>query len=319
MENLYTTIGALEDLIEKDYITRGERTRFIDALSMLESQGRLRKIQPKVPGFTELMSDDVFLKLLSEMPVFASQLLCQPNPAPENALLPPGRDIFVSKYIPHIEPVMHAHDHVEIACLYRGNCTLIFDEQSRALKPGDLCIIPPGARHYIMGTADAIALAIRVVPDTFDEIFWPLLSHKELLSLFFRHTLYQSDAQSRHLMLRGDNLQELHYLIQNLAIEANRINSYSNACARNFLAILLGKLLHAYGAAMEFTADDAPLKQDFDFSLLLQYLQYNYKTATLNSLAEIFHHDADALNDALKKKLGKDFDEVIESLLSKGR
>ena len=315
MENLYTTVGAVEDLIEKDFLTRGGYTRFVDALLMLESQGRLRKVQSKVPGFSDLLSDDAFSQLLLGMPVFASQLLAQPDPAPENALLPPGKDIFVTKHIPYIDAAFHSHPYIEITCLYQGSCTQHFQAQSRTLQPGDLCIVPSGTRHFVEVPPDAIALSIYVLPETFDEIFWPLLAHKDLLSLFFRHALYGPDAESaRHLILRSSNLKQLHYLFQNLAIEGNRINSYSNACTRNFLAILFGKMLHAYGAAMEFTSEDALLKQAFDFSLLLQYLQYNYKTATLSSLAEIFHDDASALDASLKQNLGKSFDEVIEYL-----
>ena len=51
-----------------------------------------------------------------------------------------------------------------------------------------------------------------------------------------------------------------------------------------------------------------------DFSLVLQYIQHNYQTLTLSSLAELFHYSEPHLCTLIKQNTGYTFTELIKRL-----
>ena len=51
-----------------------------------------------------------------------------------------------------------------------------------------------------------------------------------------------------------------------------------------------------------------------DFSLVLQYIQHNYQTLTLSSLAKLFHYSEPHLCTLIKQNTGLTFTELIKKL-----
>ena len=51
-----------------------------------------------------------------------------------------------------------------------------------------------------------------------------------------------------------------------------------------------------------------------DFSLILQYIQHNYQTLTLASLAEFFHYSEPHLSTLIKQNTGCSFTMLIKQL-----
>ena len=51
-----------------------------------------------------------------------------------------------------------------------------------------------------------------------------------------------------------------------------------------------------------------------DFSLVLQYIQHNYKTLTLSSLADFFHYSEPHLSTLIKQNTGSNFTDLIKNL-----
>lgn len=51
-----------------------------------------------------------------------------------------------------------------------------------------------------------------------------------------------------------------------------------------------------------------------DFSLVLQYIQHNYQSLTLSSLAELFHYSEPHLCTLIKQNTGYTFTELIKRL-----
>ncbi|MEH7495145.1 helix-turn-helix transcriptional regulator, partial [Neobacillus niacini] len=51
-----------------------------------------------------------------------------------------------------------------------------------------------------------------------------------------------------------------------------------------------------------------------DFSLILQYIQTNYRKVSLKSLAELFHYSEAHLSVLIKKNTGLNFNTIIKKL-----
>ena len=55
-------------------------------------------------------------------------------------------------------------------------------------------------------------------------------------------------------------------------------------------------------------------ERDFDFSLVVHYIQHNYRTVTLSSLARTFHFSETYLSKLIRKKMNQSFTEVLRTL-----
>ena len=316
IEQLYSTIGDVQQVLEDRHTQFGVRTSFVQALEYLNAAGRLLREKPEVPMVFKPMSDPSFDALIKRLPVEATQIMATARNTAvitEDKAIPDGKDVFILKHIPYVDDGLHGHNYFEINYMYSGSCVQIFENERRVLKEGDMCIISPFARHNIIVEPQCIALGILMRKSTFDRFFWKLLTQKDLLASFFRHTLYEDD-NTNYLFLETDNRIELKYFIQNLMLEVHTDDSYANGTAINLMNVVLAKILRSYSETIQFYEVRPRLHHEFEFSLLLQYVQENYRTVTLQGLAERFHFSEAYLSRRIKQNIGKGFSTLIQEL-----
>jgi len=320
MEKLYTTLDHVEMAVRHHYHTYGVKISFVNALEFLIGAGRVSKRKPRFPAFYDFMNDDEFRDYMLHMPIDILKVLGNNGSnftITEERLFPDDKDVFALKHVPLINNGIHQHDHFEINYMYSGTCIQHFEKEQRQLAEGDICIIPPFAPHDIVTNMDSLVISIAVRKSTFDKVFWNLLTHKDLLSMFFSYSLYEKESNPNYLILHTDNNTTIKFIIQNIIMESNSTDSYANNCCVSLLNVLLGKILRDYGSTMRMYNEESMLRRKFDFSLLLQYIQHNYQTVTLQSLAALFHYSETYLSKLIKDNMGKSFIEIIQSFKMK--
>lgn len=316
MEQLYSTIGDIQDVLQSRHDQYGVRTSFVRALEYLLGCGRLQKNRPTVPLYGDPLEDDAFDGFLRQLPVDATQIMEDAHGKQliaENKTIPADKDVFILKHVPYVDDSLHSHDYFEINYIYAGSCTQIFENERRTLNAGEMCIISPYAPHNILVEAPSLALGILMRKSTFDKMFWRLLTQKDLLSSFFRHSLYENN-EANYLFLQTDNRTEIRHLVQSLVVEVHTEDSYANSIAASLVSVLFAKILRRYSDTFQLYNIKPQLYRELDFSLLLQYIQQNYQTVTLQSLAEMFHFSEGYLSRHIKKNLGKGFSATIQDL-----
>ena len=317
MKKLYTVIGDVEETVVHHYRQYGIRISFISALEFLIGAKKTHTRIPAVPAFFDLMGDSEFAKYISRMPVDIVQILEDAHKSPvivEENTIPENKDVFVFKHIPYIYDALHKHNYFEINFMYSKSCVQYFENERRELSEGDMCIIPPYAPHNIIAEPGALVLAILVRKSTFDRIFWGLLTKKDLLSAFFRHSLYEKENTPNYLFMRTDNRAGIKYLIQNIAAESNLTDAYANSCAVSLLNALFGIVLRTYGNTIELYNEKTSIRSSSDFPLLLQHIQHNYRTITLSELASRFHYSEAYLSKLIKNNMGRGFVELLQDI-----
>lgn len=85
---------------------------------------------------------------------------------------------------------------------------------------------------------------------------------------------------------------------------------YSNACCISYVNLMFSALLRSYSQTIQFYN----YEMGADFSLVLQYIQHNYQTLTLSSLADLFHYSEPHLCTLIKQNTGLTFTELIKRL-----
>lgn len=315
----YATIGMVYDFLVKMHQQTGRDYSFPEAMAALENEGALLSAAPPVPPFHSGMDMEEFVAFIRQLPIFADPILPQvhtymEDPSVEEPVLfPDGKDVFCILNMPHMVSLAHNHNFFEITYVLKGSCTFLFEGESATLSTGDLCIVSPGSGHSLPLEPGCIALSAMVRRSTFDSVFGSLLTQKDLVSLFFRNSLYAPKRTNYILLKTGSDVMLLDTL-QQLVYETNTKDQYANDSAVSLFKLLLARAMRAARAAVTLRYYDGYTNEGFDFALVLQYIQQNYQTVTLSSLAKTFHFSETYLSKQIRKNLNQNFTDVLRTL-----
>ena len=315
----YTTIGAVYDYVVEMHQKSGQSIAFPNALDGLRTEGRLCAAKPETPPFYSNMDMERFQTYIRGLPVHADPILPQAHTflhdpfIEETAMFPARKDIFCLMNMPYMVSIPHTHEFFEITYVLQGSCTLLFEGESANLAPGDLCIVSPGSGHSLPFEQGCLALSTVVRRSTFDQVFANLLTQKDLVSRFFRNCLYQP-KRANYILLKTGSDPMTFATLQQLFYECYQEDDYANDCAASLLNLYLARALRASRAAVTLHDYEGYAERDFDFALVLQYIQQNYRTVTLSSLAHTFHFSETYLSKLIRKNLNQNFTEVLRTL-----
>ncbi len=309
----YMSYGEFQDHLKSYYERTGNRLQFPEMSKYLYQKGLLYESlpAPDLSADFDTMSDDEFNKVVDSLPLNLTLYNGAPLAAnvSENDMIPNLRDVFVIRHPRYTRPAAHMHNYFEINFVAHGQGTFIFEKEKRVMHEGELCIIAPSSMHDFLIEDDSTVFTICIRQSTFDTTFFSLMSRKDLLAYFFR-TILQGDLHSNYLLFFTKQNLMLKRYIRHMMVESSKQDIYSNACCINYVNLMFSDLLRSYGQTIQFYN----YQMGADFSLVLQYIQHNYQTLTLSSLAELFHYSEPYLCTLIKQNTGFTFTELIKRL-----
>ncbi len=315
----YTTIGtAFDYLIGYHQKTGGELT-FPAALEGLRRRGELTRTPPPFPPFHSNMDREEFHAFVRALPIQANRVLEELHSFSESyttfetGMFPKGKDVFVFLNMPYLERAPHFHDFFEITYVLNGGCTFYFEGATVSLSEGDVCITSPQAGHSQPLEPNCFALSIVVRKSAFNSTFSGLLTRQDLVSLFLRNSLCER-PRANFILLHTGGDREAFCTVQALTLESNQEEQYSNACAVSLLNLFLIRALRVSQTAVTLYHYENYSEKGLDFTLVLRYIQQNYQTVTLSSLAEAFHFSETYLSKLIHKNMGHSFTDVVRAL-----
>lgn len=314
MTDMYVTSGMVQHILTEYHFNHNKNKGFRDIVLELYNRENYVTQKPTLPNKFLLsnLNDNDFLDLLNQLPIYINSIIKVNSNTEigESDILPENSDIFVIKHFSYLNDQPHSHNYFEISYVFKGNCQLIFEKEHRTLNEGELCIVAPMSLHnIIVNDVNSIIITITIKKSTFDRAFFTLLSQKDLLSYFFRTILY-NQTSSNYLLFNTDNSADIKMIIKNLILENYKGDIYYNNCSISWANILFANILRNYSETIQFYNYDL----DSDFSLVLQYIQHNYRKLTLKSLAEHFHYSEAHLSTLIKKNTGLNLIALITKL-----
>lgn len=312
----YTTYGKFQSLMKQHYERTGHRFQFPEMMHYMNSNGLTEPVRPtdSVPDDYDTISTAEFDALVDTLPLSwtddpeGSHVIRNVN---EDILFPLTRDVFLMRHPRYTRPLMHAHNYFEINYVVTGSLTFHFEnEPKRLLHAGELTIIAPGSSHDCYTTDDhTFAYTICIRKSTFNTVFFQQLSGQDLLSYFFR-TILQSDGRPNYLLFYTDRSSSIIRYLRTALLECSKSDEYSNAAVINLIQLLFIQVLRNYSKTVLFYN----YEMGSDFTLVLQYIQHNYRKLTLSTLAGFFHYTEPYLCALIKKNTGHTFSELIREL-----
>ncbi len=307
----YIKIGDYQKFMTERFRKTGDRMQFNELINYLSVNHLLLPEMPtlSVPEWNENTSTEDFNKVIDSY-----YLVVTPTPSSytvtENAIIPTSRDVFIIRHPRFTRPSSHAHNYFELDYVVDGACTFSFNGETHEMKTGEMCIIAPGSDHDItINDDESTVYCIMIRKSTFNANFFSLLSRKDLLAQFFRTILQDTSKENYLQFFTGENKVIENYL-RHALIECYNSDDYSNSSCINWINLMLTELLRNYSKTIQFH----DYKMGTDFSLILQYIEHNYQTLTLQSLAEFFHYSEPHLSTLIKQNTGYNFTALIKQL-----
>ena len=312
----YTTYGEFQEQMNQYHSFSGGGMQYPEMIDRMYQKKLLSYIDNApspmhiIPNkINSSMSDAQFDKLIDSF-----YLDALPHGAgskvEETDIIPNQKDVFVIRHPRFTRRRDHTHNYFEIDYVSSGKCSLYFNGDSYKLNEGELCIVAPFSVHdLIIDNQDSLVFCIMIRKSTFNTTFFSLRSGKDLLSYFFRNIL-QNDTHSNFLRFFTSDNNDIRMNIRNAMLESYRNDGYSNVCAISFINLMFANLLRNFSKCLQYY--DYP--EGSDFSLVLQYIQHNYQTLTLSSLATFFHYSEPHICTLIKQNTGHSFTELIRDL-----
>lgn len=314
----YVTAGQIQSTLIEHFTKTGTCLHFVEALQTLCMTDATSVVKPRPPLKNNLTEsgDEFFAKLLPMLTIPVSKYLTKSCPGTVNEadMLPKEHSVMVFKHFAYIYNRVHSHDFFEINYILRGECLLIFEEEIRRLKIGECCIIAPNSPHDIkVGNVDTIVISILLRRSTFDTTFFELLTKQDLLSGFFNNHLY-GKSMPNYLLFFTDDRSDINIIMKNLLLENYRDDPYADACCVNWMKLLFANILRKYTSSVQFNYYRRNSNYNVNMPYILQYIQSNFKTITLESLATFFHYTETYLSKLIKKHTGHTFMELLTDI-----
>ncbi len=308
----FITYGNFQKHLIDYYKKTGNLCEFTDMLQKLYVQNKMLTEVKPIDFNIDInsMSDDEFNSFVDSMYLkYFSTTETNLQKVNEDDLIPNKKDIFVIRHPQYAFNTIHEHNYFEINYVVRGEASFYFENEMHVLKEGEVCIIAPNSKHNFLVTSDSLAFTICLRKSTFDTTFFSLMSRKDLLSYFFR-TVLQNESHKNYLLFYTKNNDLLKQHVRHLMLESNKNDIYSNSCCISYANLFFTTLLRGYSDTVKFYN----YKMDSDFSLLLKYIQHNYKTVTLDSLSEFFSYSKPYLSTIIKQNTGFNFTELVRRM-----
>ena len=227
--------------------------------------------------------------------------------------IPNGRSLYIRKYPRYLFDSNHYHkDALEINVVLQGEFYQKINGQILRLFAGDICFVAPKTKHASRSCDDStIVLSVIVYQNVIKELVKRIEMEEGTLQIFFNRILLGKNYHP-FLICRTGADDDLAGMIMDMEENQDEQSTYTDMYMKSGLELFLLRLLMKYKEKFVLGNDIA--KDESDILNLMDYIEINYKTVTLNALAEAFNYSAGYLSSLIKQRFGRSFQSIITDL-----
>lgn len=207
--------------------------------------------------------------------------------------------------------IVHEHTFFELIYVYDGKCAQTISNNNLALQAGDICIVPPGIKHSIGVFDNSIVLNCLIRKSTLHNIFFNFLSNPNILTAFFLNNIYSENGNDYIIFHTGSDF-EIQRGFLYMYWESVNQDLYWEQMIPNTLMLIFGLLIRNYEKSIEVPTFTQ--KADVQRFALLQYIQSNFATVTLEQIAAKFHYTPEYTSRLIKSTTGKTFTQILQQV-----
>ena len=311
----YITFGEIQKIKKQWYEKNGTGIGFQAAVQLLTDSGAVHSDIPKKPDFLswDLESMDQFRRLTDQIPIPLEEIRSVKQEILDQiTFLEIFNKVQISLESVYTENVLYSASYFTILYVLSGSCKLRLSDRTIEMQKGELCILPPDTPFCVFTVPGDAVINISSDKTHFEKQFHALLFQDNPLSIFFRHSLFENNTMCLFFMIPPT--KDLKSIIQHMFHEFVTKDAYSHALFYDYLQILYANIIRSSQKTRDYYENRTGNSITMLMPAILESLENNYTTLTLEKLADQFHYDPAYLSREIKTHTGSNFAAIISNL-----
>ena len=224
-------------------------------------------------------------------------------------MLEEGKLITVRTHTRFVHFPPHKHNYVEVLYVCMGSVTNIIDGREVVLKTGELLFLNQYTSHEILpAEVDDIVINFMVLPQFFD-VAYSMAGAGNFLADFLVNVLRRDEERGEYLHFKvAENLQ-IQNLLENMIYSIVTGKGEDNRINQTTMGLIFLYLLDSV-QYVEMRIQNP--YENMIFMTTLNYIEQQYRTATLTELCEMLKLPIHVLSKMIKKTTGFNFKDLLQ-------
>lgn len=224
-------------------------------------------------------------------------------------MLEEGKLIAVRTHTRFVHFPSHRHNFIEVLYVCEGSLTNIIGEKEVVIEAGELLFLNQFTRHEILPAGkNDIAINFMILPEFFD-VAYTMAGSNNILADFLVHVLRQNEEKGEYLHFRVAEVLQIQNLLENMIYSLVTGKGDQNRINQTTMGLIFLYLLDS----VQYAEMRVPNQYENMIAMTtLDYIEQNYKTATLTELCVKLHLPMHVLSKMIKKNTGFNFKELLQ-------
>lgn len=315
LEYDYVLYGQIQNIKKEYYEKTGSGMTFRQAVEQLAADKSFHHGIPKTPDFLSwnLSNYKEFRTRIHQIPIPLSAVLDVKRHTENNIThLFTKNKVQIAMESCYSPDLLISIDHFAVTYVLEGTCRLTLGRTRYVLQSGELCILPPGIPYSVLTRPSDLVINIISDKTQFEENFHSLLYHDNIVSAFFRRSLFQNVKEGIFFMLPPT--RDVRSIIQHLFDEFLKNDAYSNTLFHNYLQIFYANIIRSTESTYNYYSNRRETSAKILMPAILEYITQNYRSLTLDLLSLHFHYESSYLSKLIKEATGKNYSTIVTGL-----
>lgn len=203
----------------------------------------------------------------------------------------------------------HRHNFIEVLYVCEGQLTNIIDGKYIEVHKGELLFLNQFTHHEILPAGEKdIAINFMVLPEFFD-VAYNMTGSNNVLADFLVNVLRQDEERGEYLHFKVAEVLQIQNLLENIIYSMVTGKGNQNKINQTTMGLIFLYLVDS----VQYVEMRLPNQYENMVSMTtLDYIEQQYKTATLTELCEKLHLPMHVLSKMIKKNTGFNFKELLQ-------
>ena len=224
-------------------------------------------------------------------------------------MLDEGKLITVRTHTRFVHFPAHRHNFIEVLYVCEGSVTNIIDGKKVVVGKGELLFLNQYTKHELLPAGESdIAINFMILPEFFD-VAYTMAGSNNILADFLVHVLRQNEEKGEYLHFRVAEVLQIQNLLENMIYSLVTGKGDQNRINQTTMGLIFLYLLDS----VQYAEMRVPNQYENMIAMTtLDYIEQNYKTATLTELCVKLHLPMHVLSKMIKKNTGFNFKELLQ-------
>ena len=224
-------------------------------------------------------------------------------------MLEEGKLIAVRTHTRFVHFPSHRHNFIEVLYVCEGSLINIIGGKQVVIEAGELLFLNQFTRHEILPAGkNDIAINFMILPEFFD-VAYTMAGSNNVLADFLVNVLRQNEEKGEYLHFRVAEVLQIQNLLENMIYSLVTGRGDQNRINQTTMGLIFLYLLDS----VQYAEMRVPNQYENMISMTtLDYIEQNYKTATLTELCVRLHLPMHVLSKMIKKNTGFNFKELLQ-------